>query len=111
VKAVFVYNCNPAAVAPNHNEVVRGLQTRVICSPLSTNSSSLTRPITQTLFCLPRRFFEQKELVKSYGHYYLQMSHQAIAPMGEARSNVETFRALALRMGFDDACFQSRLKR
>src|SRR5207302_4775459 len=24
VKAVFVYNSNPAAIAPNHNDVVRG---------------------------------------------------------------------------------------
>src|SRR5579864_5262543 len=26
IKALFVYNSNPAAVAPNHNEVVRGLR-------------------------------------------------------------------------------------
>src|SRR5213075_2562811 len=55
-------------------------------------------------------FFEQKELVKSYGHYYLQMSHQAIAPLGECRTNVETFRALALRMRFDDACFKESIE-
>jgi anaerobic selenocysteine-containing dehydrogenase len=33
------------------------------------------------------------------------MSEQAIAPLGECRSNVDTFRALAERMGFRDACF------
>ena len=34
------------------------------------------------------------------------MSHQAIAPLGECRSNVEVFRALAEHMGFDDDCFR-----
>ena len=34
-------------------------------------------------------FFEHKDLQAAYGHYYLQMSDQAIAPLGECRSNVE----------------------
>ena len=50
--------------------------------------------------------FEHKELQTAYGHYYLQISQQAIQPLGEARSNVETFRALASRMGFADSCFR-----
>ena len=33
------------------------------------------------------------------------MSHPAIAPLGEARSNVEVFRALAQAMGFTEPCF------
>jgi len=45
-------------------------------------------------------------LQKAYGHYYLQMSHQAIEPLGECRSNVDLFRALAQRMGFQEECFQ-----
>ncbi|HEX8811486.1 MAG TPA: molybdopterin-dependent oxidoreductase, partial [Terracidiphilus sp.] len=51
-------------------------------------------------------FFEHKDLVSAYGHYYLQVSHQAIEPLGECRSNVELFRELALRMGFEDECFR-----
>ena len=51
-------------------------------------------------------FFEHKDLQGAYGHYYLQMSDAAIEPLGECRSNVEVFRALAERMGFDDDCFQ-----
>jgi anaerobic selenocysteine-containing dehydrogenase len=50
-------------------------------------------------------FFEHKDLVQSYGHYYLQMSHQAIAPLGECKSNVDLFRALAQRMGFTEEYF------
>ena len=51
-------------------------------------------------------FFEHKDLQTAYGHYYLQVSDQAIEPLGECRSNVEVFRALAEGMGFDDECFR-----
>src|SRR5882724_8371203 len=109
VKAIFVYNCNPAAVAPNHNEVVRGFKREDLFTVV--HEQFLTDTTDYADIVLPATtFFEQKELVKSYGHYYLQMSHQAIDPMGEARSNVETFRALALRMGFDDPCFKESIE-
>jgi anaerobic selenocysteine-containing dehydrogenase len=45
----------------------------------------------------------------AYGHYYLQMSNAAIEPLGECRSNVEIFRALAGRMGFEDDCFHESM--
>src|SRR5208283_2536099 len=51
-------------------------------------------------------FFEHKDLQTSYGHYYLQVSNQAMEPVGECRSNVEMFRALAVRMGFEEDCFR-----
>jgi anaerobic selenocysteine-containing dehydrogenase len=51
-------------------------------------------------------FFEHKDLQGAYGHYYLQTSTQAIEPLGECRPNVELFRALAERMGFEEDCFR-----
>jgi len=41
----------------------------------------------------------------AYGHYYAQMSNQAIAPLGEARNNTFVFRELAHHMGFTEPCF------
>jgi molybdopterin guanine dinucleotide-containing S/N-oxide reductase-like protein len=109
VKAVFVYNSNPAAVAPNHNEVIRGFKREDLFTVV--HEQFLTDTTDYADIVLPATtFFEQKELVKSYGHYYIQMSHQAISPLGEARTNVETFRVLALRMGFDDACFKDSIE-
>jgi anaerobic selenocysteine-containing dehydrogenase len=55
-------------------------------------------------------FFEHKDLQKAYGHYYLQVSNQAIAPLGECRSNVEVFRGLAQRMGFEEECFRESVE-
>jgi len=51
-------------------------------------------------------FFEHKELQTAYGHYYLQVSEEAIAPLGECRSNFRLFSDLAQRMGFAEDCFR-----
>ncbi|HWC20127.1 MAG TPA: molybdopterin oxidoreductase family protein, partial [Terriglobales bacterium] len=105
VKAIFVYNSNPAAVAPNHNRVVRGFMREDLFTVVhdqfftdSTDYADMVLPATT--------FFEQKDLQQAYGHYYLQISNQAIAPVGESRSNVEMFAGLAQRMGFSEACFR-----
>jgi len=105
VKALFVYNSNPAAVCPEHNEVVRGLRRPDLFTVVheqfftdTTDYADIVLPATT--------FFEHKDLQKGYGHYYLQVSNQAIAPLGECRSNVELFRALAERMGFGEECFR-----
>jgi anaerobic selenocysteine-containing dehydrogenase len=104
VKALLVYNSNPAAVAPDHNNVVRGLQRPDLFTVV--HEQFFTDTCDYADIVLPATtFFEHKDLQKSYGHYYLQVSEAAIAPPGEARSNVELFRALALRMGFDEPCF------
>jgi len=105
VKALFVYNSNPAAVCPEHNLVVRGLKRDDLFTLVheqfftdTTDYADIVLPATT--------FFEQKDLVKAYGHLHLQVSQQAIDPLGESKSNVELFRELALRMGFEDACFR-----
>jgi len=109
IQAIFVYNSNPAAVCPNHNDVVRGLTRPDLFTVVheqfftdTTDYADIVLPATT--------FFEHKELQKAYGHYYLQNSDQAIEPLGECRSNVETFRALAKRMGFEDDCFSDSVE-
>jgi anaerobic selenocysteine-containing dehydrogenase len=104
VKALVVYNSNPAAVCPEHNLVVRGLRREDLFTAVHEQFFTDTTDYADIL--LPATtFFEQKDLVKAYGHYFLQVSQQAIDPLGECRSNVDLFRELALRMGFEDKCF------
>jgi anaerobic selenocysteine-containing dehydrogenase len=105
VKAIFVYNSNPAAIAPNNNDVVRGFIRPDLFTVVhdqfftdSTDYADIVLPATT--------FFEHKDIQQAYGHYYLQMSNQAIAPIGESKSNVEMFRELAGRMGFSEPCFR-----
>ena len=104
IKALFVYNSNPAAVCPNHNDVILGLMRPDLFTVVheqfftdTTDYADIVLPATT--------FFEHKELQSAYGHYYLQMSDQAIEPLGECRSNVEVFRGLAEKMGFAEDCF------
>jgi anaerobic selenocysteine-containing dehydrogenase len=104
VKALVVYNSNPAAVAPNQNLVLEGLRRgglfTVVLEQFQTDTADyadIVLPVTT--------FLEHTDLYMSYGHYYLQLARPALTPPGECRSNVEIFRALARRMGFADACF------
>jgi molybdopterin guanine dinucleotide-containing S/N-oxide reductase-like protein len=104
IKALFVYNSNPAAVCPNHNEVVRGLKRPDLFTVVHEQFFTDTADYADIV--LPATtFFEHKDLQAAYGHYYLQVSDQAIEPLAECRSNVELFRSLASHMGFDDECF------
>jgi anaerobic selenocysteine-containing dehydrogenase len=51
-------------------------------------------------------FLEHTDLYLAYGHYYLQLARPALPAPGETKSNVEVFRLLAQRMGFDDQAFR-----
>jgi len=100
-----VYNSNPAAVCPNHQAVIRGFMRPDLFTVVheqfftdTTDYADIVLPATT--------FFEHKDLQKAYGHYYMQVSNQAIEPLGECRSNVELFRGLAQRMGFEEECFR-----
>ena len=105
VKLLFVYNSNPAAVCPDQNAVIRGLQRPDLFTVV--HEQFLTDTTDYADIVLPATtFFEQEDLVSSYGHYYLQTSTQAIEPLGECRSNVELFQTLAERMGFQEPCFR-----
>ena len=104
VKALFVWNCNPAAVTPNHNLVIQGLKRKDLYTVVheqfftdTTDYADIVLPATT--------FFEHKDLQASYGHYYLQMSNQAITPLGECKSNVALFRELARYMGYTEGYF------
>jgi anaerobic selenocysteine-containing dehydrogenase len=105
VKALFVYNSNPAAIAPNQNAVLRGMKREDLFTVVheqfftdTTDYADIVLPATT--------FLEHKDFQGAYGHYFLQMSEQAIAPLGESKSNVWLFSQLAQRMGFTESCFQ-----
>jgi anaerobic selenocysteine-containing dehydrogenase len=105
VKALFVYNCNAAAVAPDSERVLAGLRRDDLFTIVheqfftdTTDYADIVLPATT--------FLESKDLMGAYGHLFAQISQPAIAPLGEARSNVQLFSELAQRMGFTEAAFQ-----
>ena len=105
VKAVFVYNSNPAAVAPNQNDVLRGFRREDLYTVVHEQFFTDTTDYADVVLPAPT-FLEVKDVQGAYGHLYAQISEQAIAPLGEARSNVRMFGELAQRMGFAEACFR-----
>src|SRR5947209_5413516 len=106
VKAIVVYNSNPAAIAPNQNKVLAGFRRddlfTVVMEQFQTDTADhadILLPVTT--------FLEHTDIYLAYGHHYLQLARPALPPPGECRSNVDIFRAIAKRMGFDDPCFDA----
>ena len=104
VKALVVYNSNPAAIAPDQNTVRRGLRREDLFTVVLEQFQNDTADFADIV--LPATtFLEHTDLYYAYGHHYLQLARPALAAPGEALPNAEVFRRLAARMGFDEPCF------
>jgi len=106
VKALFVYNCNPAATVPNQNAVLKGLEREdlftVVFEQVMTDTAVYADIILPAV-----TFLEQEEIKKAYGSYALQYLGPVIDPCGEAKSNEEVFAMLGRSMGWNDEAFQT----
>jgi anaerobic selenocysteine-containing dehydrogenase len=104
VKALHVYHSNPAVVAPDSSSVVKGLAREDLFTVV--HEHFLTETALYADIVLPAAMsLESTDLYRSYGHYYLQMARPVIAPVGQSRSTLQIFQALASRFGFNDPCF------
>ena len=84
VKAIFVYNSNPVAVAPEQEQVRAGFAREdlftVVHDLFATDTvdfADIVLPATTTL--------EHYDIHKAYGHLYLSLSKPAIEPLGESQ--------------------------
>jgi anaerobic selenocysteine-containing dehydrogenase len=100
VRALVVYNSNPAAVAPDRNAVLRGLAREdlftVVLEHFATDTADwadIVLPATTQL--------EHWDVHLAYGHLYATLNRPSIAPLGECKPNSEIFRLLAARMGME----------
>ncbi len=105
VRSLYVYHSNPAAIAPDQNAIIRGLERddlfTVVHERFMTDTAryaDIVLPASSSL--------EQGDLYKSYGSYHLQRSRPVIPPQGENKSNWETFGLLAAAMGWDEPFFR-----
>ena len=105
IQALYVYNCNPAAIAPDQARVHAGLRRPDLFTVVHEQVHTDTVDFADLVLPAPT-FLEYLDLYKSYGHYYLQMGKPVVEPLGEAKPNLEVFRLLARRMGFDEPCFE-----
>jgi anaerobic selenocysteine-containing dehydrogenase len=104
VASLYVYHSNPAVVAPDQNAVLRGLAREdlftVVHERFMTDTArfaDLVLPATSSL--------EHSDLYRAFGSYCVQRARPAVAPVGESRSNLEVFQALARAMGFTEEVF------
>ena len=100
VRALVVYNCNPAAIAPNQAKVLAGLARddlfTVVLEQFVTDTAryaDVVLPATTQI--------EHLDLMPAWGHLYLTLNLPAIEPLGEALPNTEIFRRLAAALGLD----------
>lgn len=105
LSTLFVFNSNPAAVAPDSASVRRGLLRDDLFTVVIDHFQTDTADYADIL--LPATtFVEHPDLYTAYGHYYLQWADAILPPRGECRSNSWIFKQLASRLGLDDPVFQ-----
>ena len=105
VMSLYVYQSNPAAVYPDQNRILQGLAREdlftVVHERFMTDTAKyadIVLPATSSA--------EHADAYRSYGHYGVQRVKACIPPIGEAKSNWDTFCLLARGMGFDEPFFR-----
>jgi len=98
VRALYVYNSNPAAVCPDQTRVLEGLARDDLYTVVheqvltdTTHYADLVLPATTSM--------EHEDLYRSYGQFYVQLARPVLPPPGEAASNWEVFRRLSHALG------------
>ncbi len=104
IAALYVYNSNPVAVAPDSARVAAGFAREDLFCVVHEIFRTDTADYADILLPATTQL-EQTDVHSSYGHLYAVANNPAIAPLGEAKCNTDVFRLLAARMGFADACF------
>jgi anaerobic selenocysteine-containing dehydrogenase len=101
VMSLLVVNGNPAAVSQDQSKMIRGLLRddlfTVVHEVFPTDTvdyADVVLPATMEL--------EQLDLHLSYWSLYLRLNLPAVHPPGECRSNLDLYRCLAARMGYEE---------
>src|SRR5499427_233116 len=85
IKSLFVYNSNPAIVVPEQEKIIQGLKSEDLFTVVS--EQFLTDTARYADIVLPATTqLEQLDIMFSWGHLYLSLNQQAIAPLGESVS-------------------------
>ncbi len=104
IEALIVYNSNPVAVAPESGKVVQGFAREDLFTVVLEHFQTDTADFADYLLPATTQL-EHWDVHASYGHTDVLLNRPAIAPLGQARTNTDVFRALAQRLGFTDPGF------
>ena len=104
VAVLIAFNSNPVAVSSNTDLIREGLMREDLFTVVSDIFATDT--VDYADIVLPAAtFFEYEDINHVYLGWYLRYNEPAIEPMGECKSNIDTFNGLAKACGFDDAMF------
>ena len=105
VKALFVWNADPANCVPDTASARRGMMRDDLF--VAVHDTFFTDSCNYADIVLPAdTALERSDVLGGYGHFVYAYSEQAIEKQGESVDNSELFRRLAARMGYDDECFR-----
>ena len=100
VKAMIVYNSNPASVAPDREAVLRGLRREDLFTVVLEHFQTDTADHADVLLPATTQL-EHEDLHRAYGHLYVMYNRKSIEPLGQALPNSEIFRRIAAAMHLD----------
>ena len=104
LRSLYVYNSNPAVVAPNQNLVLKGLAREDLFTVV--HEQAMTDTAKWADIILPATVsFEHADLYVSYWHTSLQWADPVIPRAGEAKPNIDVFKLIARSLGYADECF------
>jgi anaerobic selenocysteine-containing dehydrogenase len=104
VRSLYVFNGNPAAVLYNQALVRAGLARDDLFTVVHEQVLTDTARFADVILPAASQW-ESPDLFFSYYHPSLLLNRPALPPQGEARSNLETFAALAAALDFTEPCF------
>jgi anaerobic selenocysteine-containing dehydrogenase len=101
ISTLFVFNSNPAAVAPDSSSVRKGLAREDLFTVVLEHFQTDTADYADIL--LPATtFVEHADLYTAYGHHYLQWAEPILPARGQCKPNSWVFHQLAQRLGLED---------
>ncbi len=105
IRGLFIASNNPAVTNPDAGKTRSGLAREDLFTVVHDPFLSVTARYADIV--LPAAtYLETEDFYRAYGAYYMQYGHRAVAPFGQARSNLEVAQALAARLGLQDPIFR-----
>ena len=105
VKSLYVYASNPVNSVSDTNAIIEGLKREDIFTVVHERFMTDTAKYADII--LPATFsVEQSDIYEAYGYCTLATARKIIEPAGESKSDWDTFRLLAEKMGYDDEYFK-----
>ena len=94
IRSLFIAANNPAVTNPDTVKTRRGLAREDLFTVVHDPFLSATARYADIV--LPATtYLETEDFYRSYGSYYMQYGHRAVAPFGQSRSNAAVAQALA----------------